>query len=114
MAAQQPAPAQGDPDFDRRDGDPVYHQAPPADSGSAGSFDARHNEFPPGLGHPGAAHDPRTGAPVHGDGLPYEEVPRQWQSLSDDQDPSADQDPIVEPEADSAVPGEADPREVDR
>jgi hypothetical protein len=59
---------QNDPTYDSREGDPVYHEAPPADSGSASSFDARHNEFTPDEGQSGAGVDARTGETVHGDG----------------------------------------------
>ncbi|SDR76550.1 hypothetical protein [Agrococcus carbonis] len=69
-----------DPHYDRREGDPVYHQRPPDDSGTANSFATRHNEFPPTVGHESAAHDPRTGQPVHADGTPNEELPEQWRS----------------------------------
>lgn len=59
---------QNDPTYDSREGDPVYHEAPPAGSGSASSFDARHNEFVPEDGQSGAGVDARTGETVHGDG----------------------------------------------
>jgi hypothetical protein len=68
-----------DPDFDPRQGDPVYHQRSPADSGTASSFANRYNEGPPGEGHDAAAHDRKTGAPVHGDGTSIEEPPAHWQ-----------------------------------
>lgn len=55
------------------------HYPVPQDSGTASSFASRHNEFPPEQGHESAAHDPKTGAPVHGDGTPNEELPAQWQ-----------------------------------
>lgn len=74
-----------DPDFDRRQGDPVYHERPPADSGTASSFANRHNEGPPGLGHESAAHDPNTGDPVHGDGTPNEEAPPHWRRGDEDE-----------------------------
>ncbi|MCH1882512.1 hypothetical protein [Agrococcus sp. ARC_14] len=86
-----------DPDFDRRQGDPVFHEQAPADSGSAGSFATRHNEFPPGEGHDAAAHDPSTGAPVHGDGTPNAELPAQWAQGGDaDQDGASGLDPAAQ------------------
>ncbi|MDR7234168.1 hypothetical protein D8Y24_02815 [Agrococcus lahaulensis] len=78
---------QNDPHHDSRDGDPVYHEAPPADSGSASSFDTRHNEFPPGAGHDGAAIDPKTGKPVHGDGTPVEAPSHAWPTGPDAEQP---------------------------
>lgn len=57
-----------DPTYDSRDGDPVYHEGPPSGSGTASSFDARHNEFVPEEGQSGAGVDARTGETVHGDG----------------------------------------------
>lgn len=57
--------------------DPAAHNAP-ADSGSASSFATRDNEFPPTEGHESAAHDPKTGAPVHGDGTPNVDLPEHW------------------------------------
>jgi hypothetical protein len=71
-----------DPYYDRREGDPVYHLRPPADSGTASSFASRHNEFPPTAGHESAAHDPVTGLPVHADGTPNEELPAQWREAT--------------------------------
>lgn len=86
MAADQ----KSDPDFDPRQGDPVYHERSPADSGTASSFANRHNESPPGEGHESAAHDPKTDAPVHGDGTANEELPVHWQQgEASGQDPAA-------------------------
>ncbi|MCR8670805.1 hypothetical protein [Agrococcus sp. HG114] len=78
---------QNDPAYDSRDGDPVYHEAPPADSGSASSFDTRHNEFPPEEGHHGGAVDPRTGAILHADGTPFEEPSQDWPERRDAEQP---------------------------
>lgn len=50
----------------------------PTESGSAGSFATRHNEFEPGDGHGRAAHDEQSGAPVHGDGSFEEEPSAPW------------------------------------
>jgi hypothetical protein len=78
---------QNDPNYDSRDGDPVYHEHPPAGSGTASSFDTRHNEFPPGEGQPGAAVDRKTHQPVHGDGMPYEEPGEGWEMGRDAEQP---------------------------
>lgn len=78
---------QNDPNYDSRGGDPVYHEAPPAGSGSASSFDTRHNEFPPGEGQPGAALDPKTHEPVHADGTPYEAPGEGWEMGRDAEQP---------------------------
>lgn len=106
-----------DPDYDRRQGDPVYHERPPADSGTASSFANRYNEGPPGEGHDAAAHDPQTGAPVHGDGTAMEDPPAHWQrGESSGTDPAAtetqadalgrDDRPAGEGQAREAHPGE--------
>lgn len=73
--------------YDSREGDPVYHQPPPRDSGSADSFDNRHNEFPPERGHQGAAIDPRTGQPIHGDRIPMEAPSESWPHGHDAEQP---------------------------
>ena len=78
---------QNDPHYDSRGGDPVYSEAPPAGSGSASSFDTRHNEFPPGEGQPGAGVDPKTGQPMHGDGVPYETPTESWPAGRDAEQP---------------------------
>ncbi|WP_347756567.1 hypothetical protein [Agrococcus sp. ProA11] len=78
--------------------DPSEHQAP-ADSGSASSFATRDNEFPPDEGHESAAHDPKTGAPVHGDGTPNADLPEHWQrGDTEGEDPAAQQVQEREPE----------------
>jgi hypothetical protein len=78
---------QNDPNYDSRGGDPVYHEAPPAGSGSASSFDTRYNEFPPEEGQPGAAVDPKTHQPVHPDGTRYEEAGETWETGRDAEQP---------------------------
>ncbi|GEK81396.1 hypothetical protein [Agrococcus baldri] len=82
------------PDPDERKTDPegeyLEHYEVPEGSGSASSFATRHNEFPPGEGHDGAAHDPATGEAVHGDGTPNEALPAQWdEGEASGQDPAA-------------------------
>ncbi|WP_309068500.1 hypothetical protein [Microbacterium sp.] len=101
------------PDYDRRQGDPVDHQQPPADSGSAGSFASRHNEFAPGEGHESAAHDPKTGAPVHGDGTPNEALPAQWdKGEAEGQDPAAQETQDGEAERPDTPAGDGQAREA--
>lgn len=81
---------------DFRADDAADRQAP-ADSGSASSFDARHNEFPPGTGHAGAAVDAKTGQAVHGDGIPMEEPSHAWPAGPDAEQPDeVDRDERVE------------------
>lgn len=92
---------QTDPDYDRRQGDPVDHEQAPADSGSASSFASRHNEFAPEDGHDAAAHDPETGAPVHGEGTPVEAEPVHW-----DKGEASGQDPAAQAVEDDDAPHE--------
>lgn len=61
-------------EHDNREDDQIYQQAPPASSGGADSFDARHNEFDSSEGQAGAGIDERTGEAVHGDGLRHEQA----------------------------------------
>lgn len=70
MSTQQPDEHHHDP----HGIDPVYREFPPDDSGTADSFNGRHNEFDPATGHHGAAHDKRTHQLVHGDGMAEEEA----------------------------------------
>lgn len=87
MAVDQPT----DPDYDRRQGDPVDHEQAPADSGSAGSFAGRHNEFAPGDGHEASGRDMKTGAPAHSDGSPVKAAPDHWdKGDAEGQDPAAE------------------------
>lgn len=72
----------------------IEHYEVPPGSGTASSFASRHNEFAPTLGHDGAAHDPKTGAPVHGDGTPNEEPPEHWRRSADE---SAEGEQPLEP-----------------
>lgn len=68
----------------------IEHYPVPRGSGTPSSFASRHNEFPPGRGHQGAAHDPATGEPVHGDGTTTEAKPSHWQQgAASGQDPAA-------------------------
>lgn len=83
--------------------DSSAHDAP-ADSGSASSFATRDNEFPPDEGHQSAAHDLKTGDPVHGDGTPNVDLPEQWQQG----DPSG-ADPAAK-DVESREPGGDDAR----
>lgn len=102
-----------DPDFDQRQGDPVYHEQPPADSGSAGSFATRHNEFAPGDGHGAAAHDKGSGAPVLGDGTPSEPVPAHWdKGEAEGQDPAAQETQAGEAERPDTRAGDGQSREA--
>lgn len=70
MSTQQPDEHHHDP----HGIDPIYREFPPDDSGTADSFDGRHNEFDPATGHHGAGHDRRTHRSVHGDGMADEEA----------------------------------------
>lgn len=82
--------------------DPSAHNAR-ADSGSSSSFATRDNEFPPDEGHQSAAHDPKTGEPVHGDGTPNVDLPEQWeQGDATDVDPAAKEVESREPGGDDA------------
>ena len=62
------------PQHDNREDDQTFQAAPPAGTGSASSFDARHNEFDASEGQAGAGIDKRTGEAVHGDGLLHEQA----------------------------------------
>lgn len=90
----------------------IEHYEGPPGSGTPSSFAARHNEFPPGHGHQGAAHDPKTGDPVHGDGTAQETQPSHWdQGSASGQDPAAadvaalrDDDDLYDEEQSRIVP----------
>jgi hypothetical protein len=90
----------------------IEHYEVPPGSGSPSSFASRHNEFPPGHGHQGAAHDQKSGAPVHGDGTASEQTPSDWQQAgASGQDPAAadvaahrDDDDLYDDERSPVVP----------
>ncbi|WP_405217836.1 hypothetical protein [Agrococcus sp. Ld7] len=87
--------------------DPAYDPSStgaPADSGSASSFASRDNEFAPSEGHDSAAHDPKTGKPVHGDGTPNVALPARWeQGEASGVDPAAREVQAREPESDEVT-----------
>ena len=79
--------------------DPIYHEFPPDDSGTASSFNGRHNEFAPGEGHHGAAHDKRTHEEIHGDRMPDEEATEPRTEGGFDAEQPKDVSPRVQQEA---------------
>jgi len=86
-------------EHDNREDDQTYQSAPPAGTGSADSFDSRHNEFDASEGQAGAGIDKRTGEAVHGDGLLHEQATEARSTGFDAEQPQQVEDARDEPNA---------------
>lgn len=94
------------PQHDNREDDQIYQQAPAEGTGSADSFDSRHNEFDASEGQAGAGIDERTGEAVHGDGLLHERADEPRTEGFDAEQPQQVEDGEVEVEPNAEQPRE--------